>query len=299
MRVLIAGATGLVGSQAARRLSKEGVHVRGLVRASSDADKVRGLEQAGVETAVGDLRDARSLQSACEGVDVVVSTVSASPFSWGEDSTFGDIDRDGTIRLVDAAKEAGAKRFVYVSFPHGPEPGFPLGDAKAAAEVHIANSGLEYCIVAANFFMEVWLSPAFGFDYGTGSATIPGEGTNKCSFVSLEDVARVVSSVAKADSAPNAVVSIGGPQALSPLDAVKTFESMGGKKWEVKLIPVEELQKQMKGASNEFEQSVAALQIAYATMPSVMDPKDYPIKDGLRSVEDYARSVLQPASTTP
>ena len=155
MKVLIAGATGMVGGEAARILSSGGDAVRALVRSTSNAEKIAALKGAGIEVVEGDLRDRASLDAACDGVDAVISTVSAMPLSWQEGNTIGDVDRTGTIGLIDAATAAGAKRFVYTSFPHPPEPGFALGDAKAAAENHLRSSSIEHVILAANFFMEV------------------------------------------------------------------------------------------------------------------------------------------------
>ena len=152
MRVLVAGSTGMVGGEAACLLAARGDEVRGLVRRTSDESNVAALRASGVTVVEGDLRDGQSLTAVCRGVDAVVKTVSAMPFSRKEGNTIGDVDRDGTIRLIDAAKQAGVKRFVHTSFPHEPEPTYRLGEAKVAAERHLARSGMEYTSLAANYF---------------------------------------------------------------------------------------------------------------------------------------------------
>ena len=81
MKVLIAGATGMVGGEAARILSSGGDTVRALIRPTSNAEKIAALKGAGIEVVEGDLRDRASLDAACDGVDAVISTVSAMPFS--------------------------------------------------------------------------------------------------------------------------------------------------------------------------------------------------------------------------
>ena len=78
MKVLIAGATGMVGGEAARILSSGGDAVRALVRSTSNAEKMAALKSAGIEVVEGDLRDRASLDAACDGVDAVISTVSAA-----------------------------------------------------------------------------------------------------------------------------------------------------------------------------------------------------------------------------
>ena len=103
MRVLVAGSTGMVGGEAACLLAARGDEVRGLVRRTSDESNVAALRASGVTVVEGDLRDGQSLTAVCRGVDAVVKTVSAMPFSRKEGNTIGDVDRDGTIRLIDAA----------------------------------------------------------------------------------------------------------------------------------------------------------------------------------------------------
>ncbi|MDH3424814.1 MAG: SDR family oxidoreductase, partial [Gemmatimonadota bacterium] len=289
-----AGATGMVGGEAARILSSGGNAVRALVRSTSGGEKVAPLKSAGIEVVEGDLRDRPSLDAACEGVDAVITTVSAMPFSWQEGNTFGEVDRDGTIRLIDAAAAAGARRFVYTSFPHSPEPGFALGDAKAAAEDHLRSSGIEYAILAANFFMEVWLSPALGFDYPNHSATVYGDGTNRMSWVSYKDVARTAAEAVSNPKAKNAVLPVGGPSIHTPLEVVTIFEKASAKTWTLSHVSVAALQEQKSAATDEVQEAVAMLQLGYAIAPGwAMDPTDYLVASDLRSVEQYAREVTQ------
>ena len=103
-RVLVTGATGFVASRAAARWVRDGATVRALVRRPTAID--------GVETVVGDLLDAVSLERALRGVDAVVhAAVDES----------GDVDRmlavnvSGTRALAEAASRAGCRRFVHVS----------------------------------------------------------------------------------------------------------------------------------------------------------------------------------------
>ena len=294
MKVLIAGATGMVGGEAARVLSRGGHAVRAMVRSTSNAEKVAALRSAGAEVVEGDLQNRASLDAACAGVDTVITTVSAMPFSWQQGNTIGGVDRDGTISLIDAAGAAGARRFIYTSFPHPPEPGFALGNAKAAAEDHLRSSGIEYAILAANFFMEVWLSPAFGFDYPNNSATVYGDGTNRLSWVSYRDVARTAAEATTNPKARNAVVPVGGPSIHTPLEVVKIFEKASGKAWTVSHVSVEALQEQKSAATDEVQEAVATLQLGYAVAPGWdMDPSDYLVSSDLRSVEQYAKEVTK------
>ncbi len=294
--ILVAGATGLVGGEAARLLRAKGLEVRGMVRATSDAGKVAGLEKAGVSIVRGDLRQPESLAAACRGVEAVVTTVSAMPFSWQPGNTIQDVDRKGQMALIDAARNAGVRRVIFVAFPHDTAVSFPLGDAKIAAEKHLESSGLEFAVLQSNWFMEIWLSPAFGFDHGSCKATIFGDGSNKLSWVSYRDVARTAVEAVSNAKAKNAVLPVGGPQALSPLEVIAIFEKLGGSTWQVNHVPVDALRKQKASAADEVQESVAGLQIMYATSRVAMNVRDYLVSDHLASVRDYAGSVMKKAA---
>src|SRR5215216_6470694 len=106
--ILVAGATGMLGSEICRQLRVAGRSVKGLVRVSSDPAKVSRLQSFGVETMQGDVRDRASLDRACEGVTHVISTVSAMPFSY--EAGVNDLtitDAEGNANLIEAAKVKG------------------------------------------------------------------------------------------------------------------------------------------------------------------------------------------------
>ena len=95
--LLVAGATGSLGTRITRRLLDQGRPVRILVRAGSDH---AALAAAGADVAVGNLKDPESLERACGGVHTVITTASAS--RRGDDS-IENVDRQGNLNLVDAA----------------------------------------------------------------------------------------------------------------------------------------------------------------------------------------------------
>ncbi len=170
--ILVAGSTGLLGREVCRQLLESGTAVRALVRRSSNEEVTRNLRSRGAELFVADLKDRSSLDAACHGVRCVISTVS-STFSHQEGDSIDSVDRRGQINLIDAAADSRARRFVLISFNHHRAPvAYPLADAKIAAEQRLIHSHMEYTILRASFFMEVWLSPALGFDHANGKATI-------------------------------------------------------------------------------------------------------------------------------
>jgi len=288
---LVVGATGMVGGEVCRLLKAGGVPVRGLVRDSSDPAKVDALQKLGVETVKGDLRDGSSLEAACQGVTAVLTTVSAMPFSYIPDqNNIQNVDHDGYICLIDAAKGAGVKQFIYTSFTM--DLVFPLRNAKRAVEKYLKESGLTYTIFRPSFFSEVWLGPAVGFDYPNAKVQVFGTGTAPISWISYKDVAQFLVASLDNPAARNIDIPLGGPQTLSPLQVVQIFEQLTGKKFEVQHVPEEALKAQQQSADDPMQQSFTGLMRSAARGDAVdmeQTLKTFPIK--LTSVQDYAQRL--------
>jgi len=293
--VLVVGATGLVGNEVCLRLLGRGERVRALVRPTSSTDKLEALRSAGVELAVGDLKDPASLAAACGGVDAVISTASSTLTRQPGDS-IQSVDADGQLSLVAAAKRANVERFVFVSFRR-PRISFPLADAKLAVENAVAS--LNFTVIQASWFMEVWLGPALGFDYVNATARICGPGTSPISWVSFRDVAEMCAVALRHRAAERKTIEFGGPEALSPLDVVSRFEQIGGKPFRLEHVPEAALLAQMEQATDPLQKSFAGLMLGYLhgdaiDMASVIET--YGIQPG--SVSEYARSVMGKAATS-
>ena len=291
---LVAGATGLLGSEICKMLAAAGKPVRGLVRASSDPAKVEKLRNAGVALVEGDLKDRSSLDAACQGVTTVIDTVSSSTFVRRSDDSIATVDLQGQFNLEDAARVAGVRHFIFVSFPAVPED-FPLQRAKRAAERHLIESGLTFTILQPAFITEVWLSPAAGFDAANAKARIYGSGRNKISWISCQDVAAFAVGCIDHPAARNAVIRLGGPEALSPTEVVRIFEETTGRKFTVEYVSEDKLRQQKATAQDPLQQSFAGLTLYYA-LGDVIDMrktlKTFPVP--LSKVADYARRAKLP-----
>lgn len=108
MKALVTGATGFLGRSIARRLLREGVEVRALVR-HGHAD-----DGSAAEVLVGDVCDDAAVAAAVRGVDWVVHAAArvATTGSWEE---FAEVNVRGTRRVIRAARAANVQRVVHIS----------------------------------------------------------------------------------------------------------------------------------------------------------------------------------------
>jgi uncharacterized protein YbjT (DUF2867 family) len=291
--ILVVGATGFLGTEICRRVTAAGKSVRALVRRTSDPAKKELLQQLGAELVEGDLKDRSSLDPACEGAAAVITTPTAIT-SRQEGDTFQSVDLEGQMHLVDAARNADVEQFVFISVSGnlGAE-GNPLIEAKRTVEEHLRQSGLTYTIVRPSFFMDIWLSPHLGFDFQNGKAMIYGSGENKISYISLYDVADFVAKAVSNPASRNAVVELGGAEAITPLEVVRIFEQIIGRPFELQFLPEEALQARKAAARNPVEQTFAALTLAAARGDSIdMEETSRKFSFRPKSVHEHAKAVV-------
>jgi uncharacterized protein YbjT (DUF2867 family) len=193
MDVAIAGGHGKIGLRLGALLSRHGDRVRGLIRNSSQADDLR---RAGVEPVVCDLEGEADVAEALKGADAVVFAAGAGPGSGAERKR--TMDLGGALRLIEAAKAVGARRYLMVSAMGAADPPREGGDvfgeylrAKSEADRALQASGLDYTIVRPGGLTD---------DPGEGRISI-GERLGR-GEVSRDDVAATLAAVL---TAPNAI----------------------------------------------------------------------------------------------
>ena len=260
--ILVVGATGTLGEEICQRLRTRGLAVRALVRQTANSVRLKALLDAGVNPCWGDLKDAGSLREACDGVEVVISTASSTFSRQGGDS-IETVDRQGQLSLIAAARDAGIGHFTFVTIPRNLVRESPLTRAKAEAERALADSGMGYTILAGNYFMEIWLSPALGFDYPQRKVVLFGDGRALITWVSYRDVAEFAVRSHLTPGAHNRILEVGGPQDLSPLEVVGIFEKVSGAPFERQFVPEEALLAQLDNAIDPFAETFAKLQLEY------------------------------------
>ena len=120
--VLVTGADGFIGSHLTERLVAEGAKVRAFCLYNSQGswgwlDQATPEVRASLDVRLGDIRDARFVTTACEGVDVVfhLAALIAIPYSYVAPESFVDTNVRGTMNVLEAARITKVGRVVHTS----------------------------------------------------------------------------------------------------------------------------------------------------------------------------------------
>ncbi len=215
MRVLVTGGTGFVGPHVVHALRARETPVRALVR---DPARATRLTAWGVELARGDVTDPASLRAACEGVDAVIHLVAIIR---GRPEDFERVMSQGTRNVVEAAQEAGVRRFVLASalgLDERTKDAVPYFAAKWEMERAVRESPLEDVILRPSF--------VFGRDGGVlptfvrlarfaPVTPIIGPGTQRLQPIWIEDLAEQYALAVTEQAAAGRTFELGGPEAVS------------------------------------------------------------------------------------
>ena len=147
MEITVAGGHGQIAMLLHPLLTQKGHRVRGLIR---DPDQSDDLRKAGAEPVVCDLEENEDISGAVGHADAVLFAAGAGPGSGAERKW--TVDRDGAVKLMDAAHKNGIRRYIMISAmgvetPRGNEIFRTYLKAKAEADEALRQSGLEYTIV--------------------------------------------------------------------------------------------------------------------------------------------------------
>lgn len=206
-RVLVVGATGALGRPTVKLLRERAVAVRALNRHPEQAADLAAL---GAEVVGGDLTDPTSLVRACAGVTRVLAAAHSllGRGRWRSEA----VDDAGHRALLDAARAAGVRRFVYTS-ALGVRADHPVDflRTKHRTEQAVLASGLDAVVLRPTAFMEQHVHRFNGKAVlDKGKASLIGPGTKKRNFVRAADVARFAVRALMEDPPPFRTLDIGG-----------------------------------------------------------------------------------------
>lgn len=212
--ILVTGATGFIGPKVVHALRARDLPVRALVR---DRAKGRQLEAWGAELVAGDITRPETLRAALERCEAVVHLVSIRT---GRPQDFAAISQ-GARDLIEAARAAGAGRFVHMSASGVGEETkdlTPYYRTKWEMEQAVTGSGIPFVIFRPTF--------AFGRDGGVlptfirqarwlPATPVVGSGEGRVQPIWVEDIGAFFAEAARREDVSGRVFELGGPDAVS------------------------------------------------------------------------------------
>ena len=279
MKVVLAGAFGKLGTDILIELCKQGHEV---VAADLVTKEMEGLTYEAVKI---DVTKPETLAGLCDGAETIISTVGLTGTS--ATITNYDIDLNGNINLLNEAKKAGVKNFVYISvIKADTAPGVPMLHAKYLFEEELKKSGLNYVIHRpTGYFYDI--AKVFMPMIEKGEVTLLGKKQVHANVLDTPDFASFI--VAHMND-EKAMFDVGGKETYSYEELANLFFNAAGKEPVIKRAPeflfdvlafVNKLKKNGKEAILKFSKWTLTEEMVGDTAYGDMSFKQY-IKDSFR-----------------
>lgn len=212
--ILITGGNGYVATHTIRQLADKKEQVRALVRSETQFDKVRGL---GATPVKGDVTDIASLKAALVGVDQVIHLAAVNRNRGA--STMQSVNAQGTINLVNAAKEAGVKQIVtVVGLGADAKKPYPLAQTQGVGVDYLVRSGVPYTVLEASVVFgegDEFINTLAGLARIPPVMVVPGDGKSKFQPIAVQDVAACAIRALGNPAAMNKRLQICGSEVLT------------------------------------------------------------------------------------
>lgn len=232
MSLLVVGATGTLGRQVARRALDEGYQVRCLVRSFKRA---AFLKEWGAELVRGNLCDPESLPTALEGVTAIIDAATARPT---DSLSIRQVDWEGKVALIQAAKKAGVDRYIFFSILDAEKyPEVPLMEIKRCTELYLAESGLNYTILKLAGFMQGLIGQYAIPILDNQAVWVTGESA-PIAYMDTQDIAKFAVRTLSNAETENQTFPVVGTRAWQSDEIVQLCERLSGQQAKVTRMPL-------------------------------------------------------------
>lgn len=213
-RILVVGATGMLGKPVADQLRATGFSIRVLARSHEKGRRL--FPEEDIEIVAGDVTDSASLARALDGCAGVHISLKGGPDAAG----YERIEHQGTRAVAEAARAAGVQQLTYLSaYTVGPQTASsPESRAKWQAEQAIRASGVPFTIFRATWFLESL--PLF---VQGRVAVLIGRQPHPLHWLAAADYGQMVARSYQTPAALGRELYLYGPEALTMRAALKRY----------------------------------------------------------------------------
>nr|YP_009686336.1 hypothetical protein [Halamphora coffeaeformis]QDR25084.1 hypothetical protein [Halamphora coffeaeformis] len=232
MSLLVIGGTGTLGRQIVLQALTKGYQVRCLVR---NFRKAAFLKEWGVELVYGDLSRPETIPPCLKGITAVID---ASTSRANELDSLKKVDWDGKLCLIDAAKTAKVKRFIFFSAQNAEQfNNIPLLKLKNGIEAKLQQSGIPYTIFRLTGFyqglIEQYAIPIL--------ENLPIWVTNENTYISYmdtQDIAKFCLKALQITETENQTFFLSGSKAWVSSEIINLCEQLTDQKAKVQRVPL-------------------------------------------------------------
>ena len=231
-RVMVAGATGYIGGGVLQILHQQGFWVRALCREKSRLVNPNWCD----EIFVGHATRLETLKGLCEGIDVVFSSIGIRSFK--RQPSIWEVDYQANLNILQAAKIAGVKHFIFVSVIRGTQMArwSPIAAAREKVAQAVKESGMDYTIFApTGFFID--MAEFFKAAQHKGVICLFGDGSGRINPLSALDFGEEVVKAIWSSELRNQVKTVGGCETFTHRQIAELAFQVLGQETDIKTIP--------------------------------------------------------------
>ena len=235
MKVLVTGASGLIGKKLIQKLRQSAKYELSLLLRRQNPDYETLYD---IKTNIGDIRSIDSLVEATRGIDIIIHAAAVTHTH--ETNLYEETNRYGTENLIQVAERSGVKQFIFLSTRVASHMGGAYAKSKILAEESVSRSRLDWIIVR--------VAEVYGMESKEGiqkvinviskgyPLPIVGKGCYTLAPVFVDDVVDGIISTVNNSHAVRKIYVLEGPKEYTFIEMVSVLESLLEKKvWKVHL----------------------------------------------------------------
>jgi len=232
MSLLIIGGTGTLGRQIVLQALTKGYPVRCMVR---NFRKANFLKEWGVELVYGDLTRPETIPPCLKGITAVID---ASTSRASELDSLKKVDWNGKLCLIESAKAANVKRFIFFSTQNVEQfDNIPLMKLKYGIETKLKKSGIPYTIFRLTGFYQGLIEQYAIPILENLPVWVTNENTN-IAYMDTQDIARFCLRSLQIPQTTNETFFLSGVKGWASSEIISLCEQLAGQKAQVKTVPL-------------------------------------------------------------